>query len=234
MKKQTIPAEIYQRVEPELLAGETLLWVGTPRAGHLPQSTRAAARAAVLSGLVAVLLGIGLLVLLRSGRLVLVSSPIVILILIFLLIMALAVSKYYRPALRNLLGGGSTTYAITDRRVLMLAGRSVQSYAASDIDFIERRMNRDGTGDILFKRESRRETVYSGVFSEQDVVVPVGLFGVDNPREVEALMLEVFRPGASVYAADEKPKHDDWVYEDELETVPDADADRADRQHTAR
>ena len=116
------------------------------------------------------------------------------------------------PLLRSWMGK-QTIYAITDRRVLTISGDVVRSDGEQDIEFIERKMHRDGTGDIIFRREAHTSTGYYGgsVFAPQTRTTNVGLFGIPDPHEVEELMLEVFR--SDLYPR--KRKHDDVNWDDD-------------------
>lgn len=220
MKAQTIPNELFEQIAPELLTGESLLWAGTPRSRRRFQPNQLHILVYIGSGLVAVGLTFAMFILFRSAAVASLSG-LIVLTLVFLLVLALALNKQTFPALRQMLSGTSITYAITDRRIIIMSGATVQSYGANDIDFIERHMHKDGTGDLLFKRELKRRQFYKQVYSEQQAVVDVGLYGVENPREIETLLLEVFRPSGAVYKHDER---DEWVYEDEFDTPQDQQA----------
>jgi hypothetical protein len=116
-----------------------------------------------------------------------------------------------------------TVYAVTDRRALVISGllsRSVQSYGAGDIEFIKRTMRGDDVGDLIFRYEIRRGAAsYGGtVVGVQSDSVPVGFFAIPHVREVEALMLETFKPDA--YG--EKSKHHE-VGEEPPDEVVDTD-----------
>ncbi len=83
-----------------------------------------------------------------------------------------------------------TIYAISDRRLLTirrLLGHRVSSYGPGEIDVVERRENRDGSGDLIFRREEvkrlrhhadppRRKRV-----SEREI----GFWGIPDVRQVE-------------------------------------------------
>jgi hypothetical protein len=116
--------------------------------------------------------------------------------------------------------GRDFIYAITDRRVLMIGKDSVQSYGEQDIQFIKRKMNKDGTGDIIFREEARAGTAFYGsnVYGSRTYTTPIGFFGISDPHEVEELMLETFRPEA--YARKRKNDDDLW---DEEEYFEDSD-----------
>lgn len=101
-----------------------------------------------------------------------------------------------------------SVYAITNQRAIIVSNlltRSVQSYGQHQIQFIETSLNGQGTGDIIFQRS--HHTRYSGRRYRR-YTVEIGFFGVQNPREVEALMLREFMPDDGMY---EKPKREDLL-----------------------
>src|SRR5690606_16289736 len=126
---------------------------------------------------------------------------------VFSLILLIALATVIAPFLSGFLTARRTIYAVTDRRVLIVSGKSVKSYGENDIEFVERTMQRGNTGDLIFRHEQRAVPVFygNGLYSRREVAIPVGFFGIENVREVEALLLETFRAAAD-YA---KPKHDD-------------------------
>ncbi len=81
--------------------------------------------------------------------------------------------------------GTQTVYAITNRRALIIeAGnsRSVKSYPFSNMDNLERVENADGSGDIVFLRETRRGS------KGRTYTEPIGFFGVPEVRAVERML----------------------------------------------
>jgi hypothetical protein len=75
-------------------------------------------------------------------------------------------------------------YAITDRRALISepgwrGARTVKSFAAGDLQSIERTENADGSGDLVFSRRSWRDSDGDRRTSA------VGFAGVPRVREVE-------------------------------------------------
>jgi hypothetical protein len=78
--------------------------------------------------------------------------------------------------------GTRTVYGISDRRALVIEGGSSQttkSYSFSDMEDLERTERADGSGDLIFKRETRRGA------KGRTYLEPIGFFGVPNVREVE-------------------------------------------------
>src|SRR5262249_45320795 len=93
----------------------------------------------------------------------------------------------YQKALR-------TVYAITDKRLLIIInGRSqtVQSYDEHNIRDIQRREFADGSGDVVFARQTRNSTNNNG--STTYSVTNVGFFGVRDVRAVEKLIRDIAR-----------------------------------------
>ena len=231
--KQT---DAYWRAKTELLPDEELLWVEQPQSrrllsGRIPASSKSnkAALLGVIVGLQVLLVLGGAFFMVSSSSTTSTPSGTVTTsqgtpwIMIMVIVMGLLVGILgIAFMLFRVWRGKQTIYAITDRRVLTIHGDAVRSDGEQDIDFIERKMHRDGTGDIIFRREAQTGTAYYGgsVFAPQTNMVDVGLFGISDPHEVEELMLEVFRSG--LYPR--KRKHDEMNWEDTdgpLEEEPD-------------
>lgn len=88
-----------------------------------------------------------------------------------------------------------TWYAVTDQRVLIINGgitSSTVSYGPEDIECVERRNNFSGSGDVIFRHETRARTSPDTHGHSHSTLhrVPVGFFGIQNAREVEALLME--------------------------------------------
>ncbi|MBL8155759.1 MAG: hypothetical protein JNM70_16365 [Anaerolineae bacterium] len=198
MKRDSIPRQVLDRVDEELLGGEEVLWIGRP-------SGMGAGLSAPLNIIVLMLLVVGFLVGIFTG---LEATPMICLVLLGIL--APVALLIIPQQMRGPWSSRSTVYAVTDRRALIIRADRVQSYGPRDIQFIERRMRRNGRGDILFAREARATGSYYGARPD---LMSVGFFGIEDPRAVEALMLEVFRP-VEVHSTD-KPKHDAAPSEDD-------------------
>lgn len=203
----------YARVEEELMPGEELLWVGRPAspfsglAGHHARTSIVA----LLGFLIA--LGIFLWLIPLAGVATaaphMFFSPMWIpMILIFLLVLAAAASG----PIGGMLNARRTTYAITNRRLLILDGilsTKVTSYGPDDIERIERRSRGGGSGDIIFRYEPRAyhtrrtDVMWQGPATS----VPIGFFGIPDVRQVEQLLIETFMPGGEIYGKS-KRKHD--------------------------
>jgi hypothetical protein len=81
-------------------------------------------------------------------------------------------------------------YAITDRRLLIIRDwprRRVTSYGPDDIDVVERRERRDGSGDLIFRREEYRKLRHHHDPQGKRRVGEreIGFFGVPEARHVE-------------------------------------------------
>jgi hypothetical protein len=142
-----------------------------------------------------------------------------IMMLIPLLLILLLVAAIAIPLIRR----SQSLYAVTDRRALIMQGRRTRSFGANDIQFIERRMTRGGTGDVIFASQIKDR--YAGNTGRRITTEPVGFLGIEHPQEVEALMLDVFRGMGSKVKNDAlygKPKNDDLDLYD-VEIGPDGE-----------
>jgi len=75
----------------------------------------------------------------------------------------------------------STTYAVTNQRVMIISGsgtRSVKSCTPADIVSVDHRERPDGSGDVLIRTNAVTRT------NNSVSQVTVGLFGVPNVKEV--------------------------------------------------
>ncbi|NWF68232.1 MAG: hypothetical protein HXY40_04035 [Chloroflexi bacterium] len=232
MKRKPIPDPLVEQVEAELLEGEELLWVGQPGAGAVWQSaSRLAARALVVGFFAAI--AIAFWSIWSSSAVVTGANivwPILMMIVIVLVLAGVMVVRGMRES-------RDTVYAITDRRAIIFNNKgAVRSFGAQDIEFIERQMRGVDRGDIIFKRESRPRVDYygDGAYGSHLYETPVGFLGIDNPREVEALMLRTFRPrDYDLYV--EKPKLVAREAEgDEVIDAPESDAAQNDAAQRLR
>ena len=90
-----------------------------------------------------------------------------------------------------------TVYAITDERAMIirrLPKQTVQSYSIRNMENIERHGS-DREGSVVFGRETiivtnRRA---GGGSQTQTMVVPVGFFGIAQPREAERILLDIMQ-----------------------------------------
>lgn len=193
MKHNDVHSTVYEQIEAELLSGEDLLWVGQPHSSSLIDFVRSG------SGFAFVI--IGLLICVILGLLVAMSrqsiAPIAGLFIVGTVVVCSIIGLII-TLLSNAIRARNTIYAITDRRVLIMSGRrlqTVRSYGEQDIQFIERTMRGKTCGDLIFKREPHRNAAYygDGIYGSGMVNVPVGFFNIDNVRQVEAILFETFR-----------------------------------------
>ena len=83
-----------------------------------------------------------------------------------------------------------TIYAISDQRLLLIrdfSKRRVASYGPEDIDVVERREHRDGSGDVIFRREETQKLKHHhDPHGKRRVGMrEIGFFGVPEVRRVE-------------------------------------------------
>lgn len=214
MKRHAVPRSLLERVEAELLAGEDLLWVGQPGAAAPANGVWPSRPGAmlVIMGVMAALVAGMLVMLLSRGLALVLRAPQPFIVFGIITLAAVLVSAV--PLVRRWLNP-TIAYAITDRRALILTTRSVQSYSAKDMQFIERRMRAGDRGDLIFQRETRTGPGYvgNGLYAPRWDKTLVGFFDIPHVREVEALMLETFQ-GSGVG----KPKRTfsgEVIYDDE-------------------
>ena len=173
-------------VRSELQADESLQWTGTADAGR-----------AAISALPAMIFGIpfagfalfwmtmayhGTRTVSRSASPVFSVFP--LLGLPFLLIGLGIVSAPLFAYLKAL----KTTYAITDKRVLIITDgrtRTVKSCTPADIVSVDHRERAGGTGDVIIRT--------NGVIQQRNSIsqVSIGLLGVNNVKEVARLVLNL-------------------------------------------
>lgn len=211
MKKHNIPKKILERVENELLVDEHLLWVGLPDSRRLLSqgSTGTDKRVkTLLLGLMILLFGT---VFATGGA----ASPLLYMSLFFLLFL----SAIFVPMWLRYQRGKETVYAVTNRRAVIIEPDKVQSFGENQLQHIERRRHNDGSGDIIFKTDYYLRTVAMpyGV-SQQRAHITHGFLGIENPEQVEALLLETFQ-NPELRLADRVDEEHEILeyYEDEAE-----------------
>lgn len=211
MKDTSSTTEYFQaRMDHELLAGETLRWIGQPRPARMARQD--------WSYSVFGLVWLGIVIFMYSQFSQSFIRPTafsrttafsqfnsvfqLILGLFFLVGLGIILSPLWRAYMAT-----QTVYGITDRRFIIikdygiqalgfLLHRSVISYGEQEIDRIERREMAGGYGDLIigYETRTRRHRSSSGFSRTSTYRVPIGLFGIPNVREVEALVLETFLP----------------------------------------
>jgi len=88
-----------------------------------------------------------------------------------------------------------TVYAITDERAMIikrLPKQTIQSYSIRNMEKIERHGS-DREGSVVFGRETLTITNNRRAGGSQTMVVPVGFFGIAQPREAERILLDVMQ-----------------------------------------
>lgn len=161
----------------EMTEGETLLWADTPA------SSGARRRVLPLSMLGWLLLFLALIWMLKAAG---ASFALLGLGLPFIFCaLVLALLPWWWPRLTR-----HTVYALSDRRLLIIQiwpRRRVTSYGPDDIDVVERRDYKDGTGDIVFRHEEHQKSRHHHDQRTKRQVSdrPIGFFGVPDARRVE-------------------------------------------------
>lgn len=130
----------------------------------------------------------------------------------------IGLSMIFSP-LWNYLKARFTVYALTDERAMIinrLPTQTVHSYSTRNIEKVERRGS-EFEGDVIFGSETRTYTNHNrrnqgGIhinFSEggtnvnfggartRTVTIPIGFFGITQPREVENLLLDMIQRNES-------------------------------------
>lgn len=171
MKTDSLPPEVENAVEDELLADENLLWCGKPDALRRVFGQQGAWLWLVL------MIPSLVLIFTRSGGIAALS----------LIVFLIALAGLY-TSIRNYIAALRTIYAITDQRVLILSEGQSTSYGAKDLEKIERQG--DDPGNIIFRETVRvKPGLYGIPVSKRQ---PEGLFAIRHARQVEALLLQNF------------------------------------------
>ena len=203
MQKRKNDSDLQSELEAELMPDEDLMWAGQPdplRLALTPRHLWPALMGLLWLGFIALFFG-GFGFFRFSGF----GGMFTLIPLIFL---GVGLWQVAHP-LVEYLKANSTVYAVTNRRAIIASGlfaRSVQSYSPTQMQFIDTRVHGSGTGDIIFRREERPRrvvTVTNFGYSGRYYTAETGFFGVRNPREVEALMLDLFMTTRDEF---EKPK----------------------------
>lgn len=171
------PAAPLALARSEMVEGERLIWAET--------SLAASARRRVLP---ISLLGWLFLVLTLAwlAKAAIASFWLLIMGLPFLLAaLALSFLPWWWPSVTR-----HTIYAISDQRLLIIQSwprRRVTSYGPDDIDVIERQERKDGSGDLIFRREEHRKLRHHHDPQGKRRVGEraIGFFGVADVRRLE-------------------------------------------------
>lgn len=187
--------ELWNQVKPELQNGEELLWVGKP----MPLRV-VLASSELISGLVGVVMIIIFFIVFSSFYASFrmpssfnssFNSPFSFFSLFPLIFVAVGAFTIGRPIYAFFMAT-RTLYGLTDQRALIItqtfSGKKVESYTESDQ--IERTEIANGKGDLVFDRTHTRYRRKGGYRVRTR---KIGFFGIENVREVEAMMLRSLR-----------------------------------------
>ena len=176
---------LWNEVTPELRNGEELLWVGKPMPIRV-----ILANGEVIGGLVGLAMIAVILVIFNSFRMPNFGSASTPFGFVQWFLIAFGLYSLGRLVYEFIMAG-RTVYGLTDQRAIIikptLSGKKVESYP--DSEQIERHDLADGKGDLIFHKERIVYRRRGGTRSRQR---KIGFFGIDNVREVEALMLKTF------------------------------------------
>lgn len=84
------------------------------------------------------------------------------------------------------LRAGRTTYALTDKRALILCDAwptRMRGYGPDDFTTLEVKIRRSGLGDVVFRKEDKAMIPHS---NSQRNMVSIGFFGIAEPERVAA------------------------------------------------
>ncbi len=176
--------DLLVRVAAQLPPGEQTIWVGRPAPGRFIRRFGAElVLFVILWILFATFWLAGALGRFRSGTGFTSESVVIPLILVITFLCA--------PLLRRWRKARGTTYAITDRRALILEGGkweriSLREFAPRMLPGLRRIQNRDGSGDLIFERS---EPVGRGGQASA-----IGFLAIPRVREVERLLRQLAHP----------------------------------------
>lgn len=168
-----------QRIEAELAVGERVLWIGKPNATYHAFYADDETSAALTVTAIAMIILI-LLTLMIGGNAWGIS-------LLAMVVMGLAVGIQITA---SYLDARSTTYAVTNRRAILLQGERLHAYDA--IDFIEVRGN-ERIGTVVFDRKAAVKLVPVGYSVEEHTyTTDIGFNSIPEPLRVVRLLASVF------------------------------------------
>lgn len=183
-------SELRSTIQPELDAGEPLLWAGRPNAARAAGKNWGGFIIGAIVTAFAVFWMAGAWSISRQvSRSSLPGSGFSSVFPLFgLIFVAAGVYAMLSPFLAYN-SSSNSVYAVTDRRIIIIeksaGGSKVQNYAAQDISRIERR-DAGEIGDVIFARELMRGS--KGRSWEKDI----GFIGIADARAVEKLIRETF------------------------------------------
>lgn len=192
--------ELWNQVTPELQSGEKLLWVGKP----IPLRV-VLGNSELISGLVGVVMIIIFFIVFSSfyasfnmpGFSTFSRPSFSVFSLFPLIFVAVGAFTVGRPIYAFFIAT-RTLYGLTDRRAMIIShgfsGKKVESY--TETDQIERTEIANGKGDLVFDRAHTRYRRKGGYRVRTR---KIGFFGIENVRDVEAIMLRTLREKEGVY-----------------------------------
>ncbi len=195
--KMPNPPSPLEIAKAEMIPGEALLWAETSLLGN----ARRRSMPVSLLGWILLLLSLAWI-----NKAAITSTTLLFIGLPFVAIgLGLASVPWWWPVLAK-----RTVYAISDQRLLIIRNllrQKVTSYGPEDIDVVERRERRDGSGDIIFRREEIRKPNHHHDHQGKRRVGEreVGFFGVPEVRRVEE----------AIWALKQKRQEPDAVPSDE-------------------
>jgi len=190
---------IEQLAQSELMSGEQLLWAGKPspwRHARLNISMPIFGVALTAFGIFIYLQFTAQM--LRSATLFRSSSSGFSTIFQFILFLFIGTGfgMMLSPIWR-FIKATTIVYAITDRRALIIEKfptSVVRAYTATDMSGLKRQGN-ENQGDVIFAREvsvRRQRNEMTHMTESHQVIIPIGFFGIANPRNVSEIMSRTF------------------------------------------
>ncbi|NLF31872.1 MAG: hypothetical protein GX591_13415 [Planctomycetes bacterium] len=172
-----LPDRVRQVLDDELQQGERVQWAAQPIARRfiLKGLPLMAGRVPMVGIPAGILAGLFAVVTATTGIAPLVSIPIVAVAL-----EAIALIVLVRSTARG------TVYILTDRRALLvhlwwIGGATIRSFRPADLGACTRRLNRDGSGDLVFAREPCSQNSGQGTYD-------VGFLATPRVEEANAIL----------------------------------------------
>jgi hypothetical protein len=182
---RNLPYELRQMVETELNDNENLLWAGQPKPGRMAIKSLPIAIFAIPFTAFSVFWMFG-----ASGFKIpdFSQGGFAFFPLFGLPFLFVGLGMFSSPLWR-MRAAKRTIYVITDKRAIIFDGgfkTNIRSFTANQLQDLSRKQRRDGSGDIVFKREIS--------YNNQGNNMPVkeiGFLGIDNVKDVEDKIREI-------------------------------------------
>jgi hypothetical protein len=177
-----------EQLRPHLAPGEAIIWTGRPDAGQLARRGLSGAVSGAAFGAAFALFAprFGF-----QGWILAVPWAMAALSL------AAPIFSYRRAA--------RTTYAVTDRRALVVTGSSVRSFGPGRVGHPVVTPRTGGLSDVEFGVQ--RERVSSGSGGSHDVLVRTGFLAISDPRGAEAALRTLLERLSRVAAVEGRLRH---------------------------